>query len=304
VPLEPGPAEDAGRRTGRPGRGPLPPWAGLLFFLATLYSTTVAGAALAQNAPWTFTLLGSLALKPAAWLDGLPYAAAVLFILGVHEMGHYVACRLYRIDASPPFFLPGPNPFGTFGAVIRIRAPFTDRRALFDVGVAGPIAGFIAALPILIYGLWHSDVTNAPPGEGILVLPSCLLTRLMYPLFLPAGGDVVFHPLFVAAWLGLFATALNLLPIGQLDGGHILYALSPRAHRLISLAGIPTLCLIGYRWEGYHLIVFAILFAIIGIRHPRPIDDVTPLGAARLVVALIGLLVFLLCFMPEGPGIR
>jgi membrane-associated protease RseP (regulator of RpoE activity) len=246
-----------------------------------------------------------IACSPHAWLSGLPYAAAVLFILGAHEMGHYVACRYYRIEATLPFFLPGPNIFGTFGAVIRIRAPFPSRRALFDMAVAGPLAGFVAALPILYYGLVHSTLVTSEPQPGTIGLTDCLLLHWLYPHFfeLRAGASVQLHPVFAAAWLGLFATALNLLPIGQLDGGHMLYAVAPRAHRLVSRSGIATLFACGLAFEGWHLLIFAALFAFIGVAHPRPIDDLTPLGRGRLAVALLGVLILVLCFIPTTPQV-
>jgi membrane-associated protease RseP (regulator of RpoE activity) len=276
----------------------------LVCFVATVISTLLAGATMTGSEAWSFALLLDLARRPAAWMAGLPYAAAALFILGAHEMGHYVACRLYRIDASLPFFLPGPNLFGTFGAVIRIRAPFTTRRALFDVGVAGPIAGFVAAVPILLYGLAHSSITAEPPHPGDILLNPCLLLDWLYPLFFTIGPEtsVRLHPMFAAAWLGLFATSLNLLPVGQLDGGHMLYAVSPRAHRIVSRAGIVMMCVGGYRVGGYHLVLFGVVFAILGIRHPAPLDDVTPIGRGRLLVALLGLLIFILCFIPVPLG--
>ena len=242
---------------------------------------------------------------PSAWAAGLPYSLAAIGILGAHEMGHYIACRYYRIDASLPFFLPGPNLFGTWGAVIRIRAPFTDRRALFDVGVAGPLAGFAALLPVLWYGLRHSVLTSEPPAAGDVALPSCLLLDVAFRVFFhPAPGQSVqFHPLVVSAWLGLFATALNLLPIGQLDGGHMVYALSPRAHAWVSWIVPPLLIACGLLFAGYHLILFGILFGVLGPRHPRPIDDVTPLDPGRLAVALLGLVVLILSFIPSTPQI-
>jgi membrane-associated protease RseP (regulator of RpoE activity) len=268
-------------------------------------STLLAGTLMTRSEPLSPALLLYLARRPATWLDGLPYAAGALFILGAHEMGHYIACRLYRIDASLPFFLPGPNLFGTFGAVIRIRAPFTNRRALFDVGVAGPIAGFVAAIPVLLYGLARSSITSEPPHPGDIGLTPCLLLEWLYPLFFTVGPEISvrLHPVFAAAWLGLFATSLNLLPVGQLDGGHMLYALSPRAHRIVSRAGIVVMCALGLLVGGYHLVLFGVLFAIIGIRHPGPLDDVTPLGPGRLLVALVGLLIFILCFIPVTPGV-
>jgi membrane-associated protease RseP (regulator of RpoE activity) len=281
------------------------PWlhAGLL--LLTLFSTTLVGTVLAGDAPFSLALLTRILRHPAEWTAGLPYSVSALFILGCHEMGHYIACRLYRIDASLPYFLPGVNLFGTFGAVIRIRAPFPTRRALFDVGVAGPIAGFVALLPVLAFGLALSTPTNAPPSPGEIGLPSCLLLSLLYPLFFdPAqGASIHLHPLFVAAWFGLFATSLNLLPIGQLDGGHMLYAISPRVHGIVSRFGTPVLVLLGFLTGGAHLIVFGVLFWLIGLRHPRPLDSVEPLGARRTAVAVFGFVLFLLTFFPMAPEV-
>jgi membrane-associated protease RseP (regulator of RpoE activity) len=286
-------------------RRPSSPWlhAGLL--LATLVSTTLVGAVLAGDAPFSFALLARLVRHPAEWGAGLPYSLSALFILGCHEMGHYVACRVYRIEATLPYFLPGPNLFGTFGAVIRIRAPFPTRRALFDVGVAGPIAGFVALLPVLAAGLALSTPTDVPPAPGEIALPSCLLLSILYPLFFdPAqGASIHLHPLFVAAWFGLFATSLNLLPIGQLDGGHMLYAVSPRAHAIVSRLGSPLLVLFGILTGGAHLVLFGILFWLLGLRHPRPLDEIAPLGAGRAAVALFGLLLFVLTFFPMAPQV-
>jgi membrane-associated protease RseP (regulator of RpoE activity) len=277
----------------------------LACLVATVASTLVAGALLQREDPFSLSLLAEVLLSPREWLAGLPYAGCALLILGAHEMGHYVACRWYGIDASLPFFLPGPNIFGTFGAVIRIRAPFTDRRALFDVGVAGPIAGFVVALPILWYGLAHSVVVSEPPHAGDIGLTPCLLLTWLYPLFFNVGPglSVRLHPAFAAAWLGLFATSLNLLPVGQLDGGHMLYAVSARAHAIVSRAGIVVMVVLGFLMAGYHLVLFGVLFLFLGTRHPRPIDDVTPLGPGRLLVALLGLVIFVLSFIPQTPQI-
>ena len=285
----------------RPARRPIH----LLLFLLTLLSTTVVGVVLSGPEPFSFELLLRILRTPRTWGAGLPYSLAALFILGCHEMGHYVACRLYRIDSSLPYFLPGPNLFGTFGAVIRIRAPFPTRRALFDVGIAGPIAGFVALLPILVYGLARSTVVPIAPSPGDVGLSPCLLLSLLYPLFFqpPEGMTISFHPLFVAAWLGLFATSLNLLPIGQLDGGHVLYALSARVHAFVSRAGIAVLVVYGLLFGGYHLVVFGVLFGILGIRHPRPLDEIEPLGGGRIAVAVFGLLLFVLTFFPIAPQV-
>ena len=289
----------------RPPRRPPRRLLHLGLLLLTLLSTTVVGVILSGPEPFSFALIGRVLKSPGTWGQGLPYSLAALFILGCHEMGHYVACRLYRIDSSLPYFLPGPNLFGTFGAVIRIRAPFPTRRALFDVGIAGPIAGFLALIPILLYGLARSTVVPIDPSPGDVGLSPCLLLEVLYPLFFqpPEGMTISFHPVFVAAWLGLFATSLNLLPIGQLDGGHVLYALSPRTHAVVSRAGVAVLVIYGLLFGGYHLAVFGILFGILGVGHPRPIDEAGTLGRGRIAVAVLGLILFLLTFFPLSPQV-
>lgn len=283
-------------------RRPFPPVVNLLFFLATVLTTLISGTLIALDDMRPETIWHVLA-HPYLWDLGLPYAAPLLLILSAHEMGHYVACRIYGIDASLPFFIPGlPVPFGTFGAVIRIRAPITTRRALFDIGVAGPIAGFVVAIPVLLYGLWHSTVSSLPPPEGTLILPLSPMLTLLVALVLPAdqGSVILTHPSVAAAWLGLFATFLNLLPIGQLDGGHMVYALSRRAHQTTSRLALPALIVAGLLFGGEHLIVFGVLLMLLGTRHPPVLDESGQLGRARIAVAWLGLVIFLLCFTPGG----
>ena len=292
-----GPAGHHGGPTGR--RPPLNPLVNLVCLALTIVSTLIAGTLMTlDDLSWATCL--DIVRSPSYWSLGAPYSISLLLILGAHEMGHYVACRYYGIESSLPFFIPAPHLFGTFGAVIRIRAPFTHRQALFDIGVAGPIAGFVVAIPVLLYGLSHSTLTSEPPAPGTIGLSSCLLLEIVYPLFfdLESGVSVRLDPVFAAAWLGLFATSLNLLPIGQLDGGHMLYAISRRAHYLSSRIGIVALLLAGFVFGGWHLITFALLFAIIGLGHPRPIDESEGLGPGRLVVAFLGLIIFALCFFP------
>ena len=285
-----------------PPRRSLPPAVNLACFLLTVYSTLVAGALWSLD-DLTWPTIRDVMLTPSLWTLGAGYSFCLLLILGAHEMGHYVACRLYRIDASLPFFLPAPNLFGTFGAVIRIRAPISHRRALFDIGIAGPIAGFVVAMPVLLYGLSLSTVTHEPPRPGELSLTSCLLLDWLYPFFLPAGDVTVrVDPIFGAAWLGLFATSLNLIPIGQLDGGHVLYALSRRAHGVVSWLGVPLLITIGMIFKGLHLVVFGLIFTLIGSGHPRLLDETEELGPGRRVLAVVGLLIFVACFFLRLPG--
>ena len=231
---------------------------------------------------------------------GLTFALPALLILLCHEMGHYVACRLYGIPCTPPFFLPVPVNFGTFGAFIRIKAPIYSKRQLFDVGIAGPIAGFVALVPFLLYGIAHSHPAMAGPGKLELLLPGrCLAIGLAARLFhgpLPAGTVLNLHPTALAAWLGLFATALNLLPLGQLDGGHILYAALGRAQRRIALPLWLGLALLGYYWPGW--LLWCVIVLVIGLYHPPVYDESEPLDGKRRALALVALLLFVLCFMP------
>lgn len=284
---------------------PLPPAVNLVCLLLTLVTTLIAGTLMTLE-DFDWRTARDISLDPTYWVLGIPYSLCLILILGTHEMGHYVACRVYRIDASLPFLLPGPPFLGTFGAVIRIRAPLTDRRALFDVGVAGPIAGFVTALPVLFYGLSRSSVVQQPPRPGDIGLPSCLLLEVLYPLFFPdmgPGDTVRLHPTFVAAWVGLLATGLNLLPLGQLDGGHMLYAISRRAHRTVSRYGALLLIAAGALFGGWHLLVFGIVFGIIGPGHPPPLDEIRPPGPGRIVIAWIGLAIFALCLILRGPDV-
>ncbi len=283
----------------RPRRPPLPRLVNLICFLATVVTTLVAGTLLTVD-DHSWATLYDILRSPSYWSLGLPYSLSIIVILGTHEMGHYVACRLYGIEATLPFFLPSPFLFGTFGAVIRIRSPFTNRRALFDVGVAGPIAGFVVAVPVLILGLSLSTVVQQPPRGETIVLGGCLLLDLLFRLFFGAGPEVSvnLHPVFVAGWVGLLATSLNLLPIGQLDGGHVLYAISVRLHRWVSRYGCPVMIVLGLVTGGYHLVTLGILFAILGLGHPPTLDETDRLGSGRLLIAVAALLIFILCFIP------
>ena len=280
-------------------RPPLPRVVNLFCFLATVVTTLVAGTLLTID-DHSWATLCDIFTSPSYWSLGLPYSLSILLILGTHEMGHYVACRLYGIEATLPFFIPSPFPFGTFGAVIRIRSPFTTRRALFDVGIAGPIAGFIVAVPVLLLGLSLSTIARQPPRADSIPLGGYLLTEILGRLFFGGGGSasIDLHPVYVAGWVGLLATSLNLMPLGQLDGGHVLYSLSPRVHRAVSRFGSPALIVVGLSIGGYHLVTFGILFAILGLGHPPTLQEGDRLGSARVLVAAAALLIFILCFIP------
>lgn len=235
---------------------------------------------------------------------GLRLMASLMSILLAHEMGHYIACRRYGVEATLPFFLPAPiiNPLvGTFGAVIRIKSPFPHRRALFDIGIAGPLAGFVVCLPVLVLGLLEAQVTAADPQALGLELGEPLLFRWMAGWLLgplPENSTLLIGPLGMAAWFGLLVTALNLIPIGQLDGGHVTYALfGARAEQLSRL--VWWLCVGLIVIVGPSFILWTVLVRLLGLRHPRTLDDTAPVGRGRALVGLVGLAIFALCFLPD-----
>jgi membrane-associated protease RseP (regulator of RpoE activity) len=236
---------------------------------------------------------------PALLTLGLSFSLPLLGILLAHEMGHYVACRRYGIPATLPYFLPVPAMLGTMGAFIRIKAPIRSKRELFDVGFAGPAAGFVALLPFLLLGVARSEVGAMPPGASFLLPGRCLAIQLATLLFhrpLRAGEVLNLHPFALAAWFGLFATALNLLPLSQLDGGHILYAAAGRRQRQLALPFWLALALGGIAWRGWWLWCGIVL--LMGLRHPPVLDEWTPLDARRRGLALLALVLFVLAFMP------
>jgi membrane-associated protease RseP (regulator of RpoE activity) len=236
---------------------------------------------------------------------GLRFVLAVMGIMLSHEMGHYLACRYYRMDATLPHFLPGPTPpfglIGTFGAFIRIRSPFPTRKILFDVGVAGPLAGIVACLPVLYLAAQELIVVPVRPGEPLLNDPLLLRYALEYlapTVTVGPNEAIVAGPYTMAAWFGMFLTAINLMPVGQLDGGHAMYALFRDRARLISRIA-SWLCL-GLLYFGPTYLLWWILIRWLGSRpHPPTLDDEQPLGRARVVVALICAAVFVLCFRPD-----
>ncbi len=279
-------------------------------FLLTLVTSLLAGthfaAAYAHNQAASldtfFETFRLLYRHPAALLAGLPFAITLLAVLLVHELGHYFACRHHHIRSSYPFFIPAPTLIGTFGAFILIRSPIRSKRALFDVGASGPLVGFAVALPALAYGVLHAKVipTLGTDGNADLIFGVPLILKLVAAVIQPNAhaADLLLHPVGRAAWVGLFATALNLLPVGQLDGGHILRSVSPRTHWVISLLLPVLLVVLGvYVWRGW--LIWAVI--LLGLRFFRtaPIYDPTPLDPNRRMGALIALLVFTLCFMPS-----
>jgi membrane-associated protease RseP (regulator of RpoE activity) len=277
-------------------------WLYSLLFVVTLATTSMVGAVMQfdfeRNVP--FDLEQSLGMwgffwnHPVALLQGLPYSLTLLLILLAHEFGHYLASVFHRVDSSLPYFLPSPI-LGTFGAFIRIRSPIYTRRALFDIGVAGPLAGFIFLLPALAVGIAFSKVIPgiAHQGNGHFGVPllQWLLTHLIFPG--TASVDLYLHPIARAAWVGMFATAMNLLPIGQLDGGHIVYSFFPGRHRTVSKAICILMVFMAYFW--YAWLFWALILWWLGRRHPV-VYDTEDLGAARRQLGWLALAIFILCF--------
>jgi len=283
-----------------------PLWRYIVLFVLTFLSTTSVGAAHYASFYLGFTG-GDL---PFSWLElfvrGLWYSVPILAILGTHEMGHYLACRYYGVEASRPYFLPMPFVLtGTLGAFIRIREPIPNKRQLFDIGIAGPIAGFLVAVPILCAGMYLSRVVELPPafdGGGFRVGKPLLYMAVRWLTFgtVPAGSIVEMHPVLFAAWFGLLATALNLFPIGQLDGGHISYAVLGRKSTAVTIVMIG--CLVGLTFWSLSWAVWAglmvVMLIVFGPRHPRTPDEDEPLDATRRRLALFAAIMFILCFTP------
>ena len=239
-------------------------------------------------------------LKLGELLLGVPFSFALLLILGSHELGHYLAARRYGVDASLPYFLPIPHPLmGTMGAFIRIKSPIPDRRALIRLGVAGPLIGFLLAVPIVIVGMMLSKAVPVETTKGSIALGSSLLFGWLSQIFfpnLPAGYDVSLHPLAFAGWLGFFVTALNLIPIGQLDGGHIAYVALGRFRKQFRFAVLAVMVAFGFLWQGWFF--WGILILILGLDHPPTQDEITPLHPGDRLLMLIAALVFILTFIP------
>jgi hypothetical protein len=242
---------------------------------------------------WNPLNLGELA-------KGIPFSFALLLILGSHELGHYLTARRYGVDATLPYFLPIPHPLmGTMGAFIRIKSPIPNRRALVRLGVAGPLVGFLVSIPIVIIGLKLSRVTAVTPGLGNIAVGSSLLFGWLSQLFfpkLPPGQDVFLHPLASAGWLGFFVTALNLLPVGQLDGGHVAYVALGRFRKAFQFIALGIIAALGILWPGW--ILWGVLVLVLGMGHPPTQDEITPLRRSDWLLVAVAVAIFVLAFIP------
>jgi membrane-associated protease RseP (regulator of RpoE activity) len=292
----------------------------VILLIATIASTVLAGTLLyADTSSLGRQLLGRVGdpiqgilvvlRTPALWVIGVPYALTLLGILGVHEMGHYVAAKRHKADVTLPYFIPMPIGLGTMGAVIRLKSPIKNRRQLFDIGVAGPLAGLAVAIPLLIVGLTMSPVVfvgraipGGQEGNSILYLVLKLITKGQ---ILPGHGyDVILNAIAFPAWFGLVVTMINLLPIGQLDGGHVIFSMFGRTQWKIALAAEFVLLGLGLYLAFTTAQIFnvwllwAILVQIFGLRHPPPLDDLTPLDRKRQLVGWATIVLFVLIFTP------
>jgi membrane-associated protease RseP (regulator of RpoE activity) len=277
-----------------------------VLFLVTCLTTTMSGAIfplLLQDMELS-AILGAFK-DPATIMSGALFSFTLLTILGMHEMGHYIACRFYKIRATLPYFIPVPPPLGigTLGAFIRIKSQIQTRRALFDVGIAGPLAGFVFALPAAIVGIYYGQELNIPASDMPIHFNHPLLFTLISKL-MGKPVEIAWNPVWFACWVGMLATALNLLPVGQLDGGHIIYALfGRRGHRFVAAAITLLQALIAYfaytryHWSGGFVYAGMLILMFI-LHHPPIMDEDESLGIGRKILGAIALLVFILCFMP------
>jgi membrane-associated protease RseP (regulator of RpoE activity) len=308
---------------------PSNPWINLLLFILTLFSVFFAGAFFNYDGPLSTDLSIILPHVIRAIGYGLSFAVSLLAILVAHEFGHYLAARYHKTAVTLPYFIPFPfSPFGTMGAFIQLKEPPKNKRVLLDIGIAGPIAGLVVAIPVLLLGLYLSNLNRLPIGEGMGVslegnsilyllakyivfgrwLPDPISFGNLPPLLywiryfftgqpLPIGGtDVLLHPVAWAGWAGLLVTALNLIPAGQLDGGHILYVLLGRRTRNVLPFILIILVILGTVWSGWWL--WAFLIFMLGRFHAEPLDQITPLDSSRRILAMIGIIIFFLVFTP------
>ena len=294
-------------------------WLHALLLLLTVVTTTLVGAQnyagfsidfnqlLAMSDAERRTWFAALAATPAYYVKGLWFSGTVLAILGCHEMGHYFAARRYGVEVSLPYFIPEPmvTLAGTLGAFIRIRSRIPTKRALFDIGIAGPIAGFLIAAPALFIGIWMSRLVRIPDDPSRLIdLGEPLLFQLASGMIwgpLPEGFTLSMHPIAFASWFGMFATAINLFPVSQTDGGHICYAVFGRRSTTITYVTVATaiaLTFVSLSWVVF-AVLLVIMIGVLGPHHPPTYDDDEPLDTGRRVLAVVALGMLIVCFTPE-----
>jgi membrane-associated protease RseP (regulator of RpoE activity) len=262
----------------------------IFLFILTFISTLLAGALQQGIDPMA---------HPDQILRGLPFSLTLLLILGAHEFGHYFISRKNRIAVTLPYFIPAPSLIGTFGAFIKIKSPILDRRMLLDVGVAGPLSGLIVAIPIILIGLYLSEIRLNPSDTGMTLGSSILFYILTWIIHgnLPDKVGLILHPMAFSGWIGLLVTAINLLPVGQLDGGHVAYAILGTKQHNVSKFMVLSLVVLGLTtWSGW--LIWAALLMIMGTQHPPVVHDWILLDERRKVIGWITLVIFILTFTP------
>ncbi len=284
-------------------------WLNVVLFVLTVFSTFFVGLDLSlgykyaevrtQNPEMAIDF--EILSDPEVIVLGAVYATVLLAILLGHELGHFLTCRYYRLNATLPYFIPAPTLVGTLGAFIKIKSPITRKHQLFDIGVAGPLTGFILSLPALVYGFSLSKVVPSVALKGGYIFGESVLLRLIGVLIfkgIPEGHDVYLHPIAFAGWVGILVTSLNLFPVGQLDGGHVSYALLGSKSRNLARLFLAVFFVMGvFFWVGWFIWGFIILF--LGLKHPRVLDEAIPLSSGRKIIGFIIILIFILSFIPD-----
>ncbi len=273
------------------------PYLHILLFLLTLLSTLAAGALQKGVNPLR---------EPGRLYEGIPFSFTLMFILLSHELSHYFASRRHHTKATLPYFIPAPSMIGTFGAFIKMKSPIGSRRALIDIGASGPIAGFIVSVFAVVAGLGWSEVVSIEPSAATIRLGDSLLFSSLSELIIgtPAEGrDILLHPVAFAGWIGFFVTSLNLIPIGQLDGGHIAFAFLGGFHRGLSFVLVIVLAVLGFfLWEGWSF--WALLMLLFGLRHPPVMRWEVPLDPGRRFIGALSLFIFVITFIPVPFSVR
>lgn len=300
--LVPNPERQKAEKPSRPAKLTRPGVA-IGLFIATLFTTTTVGTIINGNT------LEDLRAAPALFPQGLPYALSLMFILGIHELGHYLAARRYKMKATLPYFIPIPFFLGTFGAFIQLRSPVPNRRALFDVGIAGPLSGLVVALPLLIWGLANSDVVSMPEDASLLNFEAldpgasialALLSKLALGSALGMDSAINLHPVAISGCLGLVVTALNLMPVGQLDGGHVVHAMYGQRNGAI-IGQVCRFLVLGLTFVHGELLIWAILLFFIPAIDEPALNDVSELDDKRDFWGLFALTILVLIVLPT-PG--
>ncbi len=267
------------------------PYLHIILFAATFLTTLIAGA---------FQKGVDIIKEPLRVTEGFPFAGTLMTILLFHELSHYLASKKHRVKATLPYFIPAPSLVGTFGAFIKMKSPIITRQALMDIGASGPIAGFVISVAASISGLMMSDVVSVPDTTEMITLGDSILFYALSKLVfgaIPDTHDILLHPVAFAGWIGLFITSLNLIPIGQLDGGHIAFAVFGERHRYLSILFLVILVVLGIiYWQGW--LIWAVLMLILGIKHPPVLYWESRLAGGRRSIGLISLLIFIVTFIP------